>query len=347
MSQLVQNDYELFLDCIRELYAIHELPALRLWLLEAALPKLVPSDWCSYNEVDLLHPANTQAILKPEASALFQRLFPRFQELVHQHPLINRQLQTPDFAVHKISDFLAREEYHRLELYQEVYRLLGVEYQMAATIRLEPDRVTAFALSRRQDDYTERDRAILEMLRPHLVVAFNNLALTMKQRSILDDTTLALNELFSATIIVDLQGRILYHTGSGLQWIGATSPGILPAKISGWLNACPVNSIRKILRLNLNAGEIHLRAVPTSSPERRLLVLTQKSARPTSVPAPADFGLSKRELEVARWIGDGKTKAAIADILGISPRTVQKHIENIFEKMGVESRVAVATRLLD
>lgn len=79
MSHLLQNDYELFLDCIRGLYSIHELPALRLWLLEAALPKLVPSDWYSYNEVDLLHPANTQAILKPEASALFQRLFPRFQ----------------------------------------------------------------------------------------------------------------------------------------------------------------------------------------------------------------------------------------------------------------------------
>jgi hypothetical protein len=287
MSQLVQNDYELFLDCIRELYAIHELPALRLWLLEAALPKLVPSDWYSYNEVDLLHPANTLAILKPEASALFQRLFPRFQELVHQHPLITRQLQSPDFAVHKISDFLRPGRLSPAGIVSGCLPALGVEYQIAATIRTEPERVTAFALSRRQNDYTERDRAILEMLRPHLVVAFNNLALAHENMAIQDTTTLALNELASATIIVNSQGRILYHTGPGLQWIGAASPGVLPAKISGWLNPPAARRARRVMHLASAVGEIQIRAVPTSSPERLLLVLTRENARPLP-PASTD-----------------------------------------------------------
>jgi DNA-binding CsgD family transcriptional regulator len=345
MSQLVRNDYELFLDCIRELYAIHELPALRLWLLEAALAKLIPSDWYSYNEVDLLHPANTLSILKPEAGTLFQRLFPRFQEVVHQHPLITRQLQSPDFAVHKISDFLATEDYHRLELYQDVYRHLGVEYQITATIRTEPERVTAFALSRRQNDYTERDRAILEMLRPHLVVAFNNLALARENMAIQDTTTLALNELASATIIVNSQGRILYHTGPGLQWIGAASPEVLPAKISGWLNPPAARRTRRVMHLATAAGEIQIRAVPTSSPERLLLVLTRENARPLLPASTDDFGLSQRQLEVAGWICQGKTNAEIAIILGLSPRTVQKHIEHIFEKTGVGSRMALAMLL--
>ena len=345
MSQLVQNDYDLLLNCIRELYAIHELPALRLWLLEAALPKLVPSDWFSYNEVDLLNPANTLAILKPEAGALFQRLFPRFQEVVHQHPLITRQLQSPDFAVHKISDFLAREDYHRLELYQDVYRCLGVEYQIAATIRTEPERVTAFALSRRQNDYTERDRAVLEMLRPHLVVAFNNLALARENLAIQDTTTLVLNELASATIIVNSQGRILYHTGPGLQWIGAASPGVLPANISGWVNPAAARRPRRVMHLATAAGEIQIRAVPTSSPERLLLVLTRENARPLLPASTEDFDLSQRQLEVAGWICQGKTNAEIAIILGLSPRTVQKHIEHIFEKTGVDSRMTLAMLL--
>src|ERR1035438_5602115 len=163
MSHLSPSEYELFLDCIRVLHSFRDAPALRLWLLDTALPKLVPSDWFSYNEVDLLNPANTLAILHPESNQLFQQLFPRFREVAHQHPLITRQLQTPNFPVHKISDFLSQEDYHRLELYQEVYRLLGVEYQIAATIKLDPDHITAFALSRRQNDYTERDRAILEI----------------------------------------------------------------------------------------------------------------------------------------------------------------------------------------
>jgi hypothetical protein len=75
---------------------------------------------------------------------------PRFQELVHQNPLVARQLATPNFPVHKISDFLTQEVFHRLELYQEVYQPLGVKYQIAATIRLKDNHITAFALARRQ-----------------------------------------------------------------------------------------------------------------------------------------------------------------------------------------------------
>ena len=294
--------------------------------------------------MDLVNLANTLAILRPEGDPRFPPVFARFRELVHQNPLAIRQLETPNFPVHKISDFLTQEAFHRLELYQEVYRPLGVEYQIAATIRLGPDHITAFALASRQADYTERDRAILEMLQPHLVVAFNNLALASESRTILDAAALALHELSSATIIVDSRHRILYHTGPGLQWIGATSPGILPANISKSLNRPAANRSRRIMNLASDAGEIHIRAVPTSSPERRLLVLTAGSRN--IVPAQTnDFGLSKRELEVAQWIGDGKTNKEIASTLGISSRTVQKHIEHIFEKMGVKTRVMVASKL--
>ena len=246
------------------------------------------------------------------------------------------------FPVHKISDFLAQEDYHRLELYQDVYRHMGVEYQISATIKLEPDRITAFALSRQRSDYTERDRAILEMLRPHLVIALNTLALADERQSVLDDAELALNELASATIIVDRQDRILYHTGPGLSWIGAASRGILPVQISRWLDQAATSARRQTMSLNSGAGEIRIRYVPTDSPQRRLLVLTAETL--TAVQTN-DFGLSKRQLEVARSIGQGKTNVEIAATMGISPRTVQKHIEHIFEKVGVKTRVAVASRL--
>lgn len=182
MSLLNPGGYDLLLECIQELHTFADPAALRLWLLETALPKLAPSDWFSYNEVDLVNPANTLAIVKPESPAL-QNLFSRFRELVRQNPL--SRLESENFPVHKTSDFLTWYEFHRLELYRAVYRLLGVEYQIAATIKLEPHRVTAFALSRRRRDYTERDRAVLELLRPHLVVAFNYLALAAEQQSLL------------------------------------------------------------------------------------------------------------------------------------------------------------------
>ncbi len=344
MSLHSTADYELLLEFIRELHSFRDLESVRMWLLDTALPRLIRSDWLSYNEVDLAHPENTVAILKPESNQIFQRLFPRFQELAHQHPLISRQLQLADFPVHKISDFLSQKSYRRLELYQDVYRHLGVEYQIAATIKLEPGRITAFALSRRRNDYTERDRAILEMLRPHLVIALNNLTLASERQTSLDSTEPGWRELSYATIIVDRQSRILYHTGPGLKWIGAALQEFLPGHISGWLNQAAPNPRHQTMSLNTEAGEICIRFVPTGSPQRRLLVLTAGSQN--MIPAPAnDFGLSKRELEIARLIGDGKTNAEIAGILGISPRTVQKHIEHIFEKMDVKTRVAVASRL--
>ena len=346
MKHLSPDEYALFLDCVRELHSFRDMSALRLWLLETALSKLVPSDWISYNEVDLLNPANTLAILKPESPVFFQQLFPRFREVAHQHPLITRQLQSPNFPVHKISDFLSQADYHRLALYQEVYRHLGVEYQIAATIKLEPARITAFALSRRQKDYTERDRAVLEMLRPHLVVAFNHLALAGECQAVMESAAMALHELAAATIIVNPLGRILYHVGPALDWIGAGDSHFLPGEISDWIKHHPHNSTARSLHLTSAAGKIEIRAMPTTSSGRILLVLTLKNSG-VSVPAASTFGLTPREHEVARWVCEGKSNAEIAAILGISPRTVHKHLEHIFERVGVESRVALTIRLLD
>lgn len=62
----------------------------------------------------------------------------------------------------------------------------------------------------------------------------------------------------------------------------------------------------------------------------------------------ANFGLTLREAEVLLWISRGKQNREVSEILEISPRTVNKHLEQIFEKMGVENRasataIAVAT----
>ena len=56
----------------------------------------------------------------------------------------------------------------------------------------------------------------------------------------------------------------------------------------------------------------------------------------------ADAALTPRETEVLSWLAKGKTNRDIADILGMSPRTVNKHLEHVFEKLGVETRSAAA-----
>lgn len=60
-------------------------------------------------------------------------------------------------------------------------------------------------------------------------------------------------------------------------------------------------------------------------------------------------GLTQREAEVLLWVSYGKTNRTISEILGISPRTVNKHLEQVFRKLGVETRAAataIAVRLM-
>ena len=56
----------------------------------------------------------------------------------------------------------------------------------------------------------------------------------------------------------------------------------------------------------------------------------------------ANAALTPRETEVLSWLAKGKTNRDIAEILGMSPRTVNKHLEHVFEKLGVETRAAAA-----
>lgn len=72
------------------------------------------------------------------------------------------------------------------------------------------------------------------------------------------------------------------------------------------------------------------------------------SAQPQAppLPDPASSGLTLRERDVLQWLACGKTDADIAALLSISPRTVHKHLEHIYVKLGVETRTAAVMRVL-
>jgi DNA-binding CsgD family transcriptional regulator len=59
-----------------------------------------------------------------------------------------------------------------------------------------------------------------------------------------------------------------------------------------------------------------------------------------AAPAPARSGLTGREVEVLRLVATGKTNRAIAAELGISEKTIARHISNIFTKLDLSSRTA-------
>lgn len=73
-----------------------------------------------------------------------------------------------------------------------------------------------------------------------------------------------------------------------------------------------------------------------------LIRLTEINADESIEKLSQSLGLTRREAEVLQWVSFGKSSIDISEVLSISPRTVQKHLEHIYEKLGVETRSAAA-----
>ena len=83
---------------------------------------------------------------------------------------------------------------------------------------------------------------------------------------------------------------------------------------------------------------------------RLRLRLTDASSSPLSIAGDwpgREEGLTAREAEVLYWIAQGKSNPDIATILGANVRTVHKHVEHIFQKLGLETRNAAMLAALE
>ena len=64
-----------------------------------------------------------------------------------------------------------------------------------------------------------------------------------------------------------------------------------------------------------------------------------------SRPLVNKLGLTPREAEVLLWVAQGKSNSEIGSILGSAESTVKKHLENVYEKLGVRNRTAAVAKL--
>jgi len=92
----------------------------------------------------------------------------------------------------------------------------------------------------------------------------------------------------------------------------------------------------------IGASTVECTFLRQSSADQWLFRLTEKREGDAERLLAERHGLTSREAEVLVWISRGKQNREISEILNISPRTVNKHLEQIFEKMGVENRASAA-----
>lgn len=96
-------------------------------------------------------------------------------------------------------------------------------------------------------------------------------------------------------------------------------------------------------RIEIDAERsLELIVVGKSRPGELLIRLNSIDPQANIMRLQQQFSLTQREAEVLLWISYGKPNRVISEILSISPRTVNKHLEQVFEKLGVETRAAAA-----
>lgn len=174
MASLSARDVRAVLDLVGEVHDADTLDEFRTILLPA-LQRVVPCDWISYNEVGddgTIHAVLVDPI--PPA-----HLFPAWDRYALQNPIVQYYQRTRDGRAYRFSDFLTREEYHATEIYQHVYRPMGVEHQVAVAMPSPADLTIGIALSRKRRDFSQRDRDVLDLARPHLIQAWR----TARRRS--------------------------------------------------------------------------------------------------------------------------------------------------------------------
>jgi len=140
-------------------------------------------------------------------------------------------------------------------------------------------------------------------------------------------------------VFVDTRGRIAWRSPQAALWLHAleepVAPGLLPASLEAALAPGAVISVGTSTGMRLSVRNLGAAALG----ETMLLFAVQREGPAARL---ADAALTPRETEVLSWLAKGKTNRDIGEILGTSPRTVNKHLEHIFEKLGVETRAAAA-----
>lgn len=114
----------------------------------------------------------------------------------------------------------------------------------------------------------------------------------------------------------------------------------LPPALRAWLGGAAVDDGASAF--DFDCAGTALRARLLGRVGRQWLLQLERRAASASPPLLSSFRLTQREMEVLMWVSKGKTNKDIGDILGLSPRTVNKHLEHVFEKLGVETRTAAA-----
>lgn len=143
-----------------------------------------------------------------------------------------------------------------------------------------------------------------------------------------------------SVLACDLDGNVLWGSHKALEFLNTSNLPTMGASWTAWVTQSaqrPASSVQPYEIGDLSFQYIGVTATPEIlvKPMRRISSSREDVLEET-------FNLTRREAEVLYWLTLGKTNRDISAILGLSARTVNKHLEQIFQKMGIDNRTSAA-----
>jgi len=352
MGQLRQSDIRALLDFVHDCYSMPEGESYEQFVrhLIGALRRLIPATHVTYNEMYPLKSeshniVNNAEFATPTANELWA-------QHMNEHPIMVHVLQTDDRRALRISDFWTQRQLHDSGLYTEFYKRYDIEDALCITVPSRHPRVIGVGW---HDDrrFTEPERLVAELVRPHISQALQNAKLVSGMQRQLQVLKQGLEESASTgAIACDSKGEVQFVSTLARRLLSEYFGTVqnpdreLPPELLRWMqfqNAVllkeDVPPVRKPLAVQKGNKRLTVRLL--SNDGANLLLLEEKTEA-SGLGVAERFGLSRRESEVLGWVAQGKTNSEIASILAMSVPTVKKHLEHIFQKLGVETRTGAA-----
>jgi DNA-binding CsgD family transcriptional regulator len=327
------SDTQLLLELVGEAYGFEDLAAYRRGILEI-ITRVVPCDRVGYNEIT---PQESFAITLPEFDP---RLLPKSAELIYENPLIERFERTRDGRPYRISDMIDQQTFHGLALYQQIYRRIGVEWQVAFTLPARAPLIVGIALTRTRHDFTDREVQLLALARPHLMQAYRNAELWGARKAMLAALEQGLDTLGQHIVVLDPHGRVEFATDGARRLLGDTLANRrgLPDEVRDWISQrrAPRSAAEPLL-LHSAEGTVLVRVLPNKRTDRREVLLLESGTGELSATALRSLGLTPRQAETLCLAALGHSTSETATQMRIAPRTVEKHLQKIYAKLGVRS----------
>jgi DNA-binding CsgD family transcriptional regulator len=322
------------------------------------LTDIVASDLTTLSMCDLAR--GSRRVIGRKAEGLSDADRAAFDQHFREHPLVRFHGTHPGGPTQRISDCIEAAAFRNSALHADYYRRIGINYVMALPLWIDADNVISVVFNRSRSNFKDAERAVLDAVRLPLAAIYRNLVACQNAGIGLKRVGHLATDGGWQMMRVAMTGRIL-DAPTAVRGLlrkffpqdAADRESQLPALLSAWfsrsrnwgLERPAIDRGQPFTAFRLGA-KLTVHFVPDPQDVHAGYLLLKSERLGVGAAQLARLPLTEREREILALVAAGKTNVEIAAILAISARTVQKHLEHIFQKLGVETRTAAAVRAL-